>query len=248
MIRYDCSAVILDLDGVLVDSTALVERQWREWAAARGLEAEPFLRVCHGRRALETIRLAAPELDAEAEVAALMAGDQPAGDLEVRALPGAERLLSQLPDSAWAVATSGPRAAAIARLQAAGLPIPGILICAEDVVQGKPHPEVYLTAAARLGVAPADCLVIEDAPAGIEAARAGGIRVVALATTHEAATLPVEVCAVSLVDIHLGRIGPAEWGRQRLELLVIEIVRDRVPASFEQRRAPRASAGREPRG
>lgn len=247
MIRYDCSAVILDLDGVLVDSAALVEGQWRRWATARGLDPEPFLRVCHGRRALETIRLVAPQLDAEAEVAALMADEQ-AADAEVRALPGAQRLLSQLPESTWAVATSGSRAAASARLAAAGLPLPRIMICADDVVQGKPHPEVYLTAAAALDAAPSDCLVIEDAPAGIEAARAGGMRVVALATTHEAATLPVEVCAVSLADIHVGRIGPADWGRQRLELLVIEIVRDRVPASFEQRRALRAPAGREPRG
>jgi sugar-phosphatase len=247
MIRFDCSAVIFDLDGVLVDSAALVERQWRRWAAARGLQAEPFLRVCHGRRALETIRLAAPELDAELEVAALMADDQPA-EADVRALPGAMRLLGQLPDSAWAVATSGPRNAATTRLRAAGLPVPRTMICAEDVSEGKPHPEVYLNAAAALGAAPADCLIVEDAPPGIEAARAAGMPVIGLATTHEAATLPVEVCAASLADIHLGRIGPADWGRQRLELLVIEIVRDRVPASFEPRRAPRASAEREPRG
>ncbi len=247
MRRFDCSAVILDLDGVLVDSTALVEEQWRRWAAARGLEAEPFLRVCHGRRALETIALAAPHLDAEAEVAALAAHSDPAGP-GLRALPGAARLLEQLPPGTWAVATSGPRDTAIGRLRRARLPVPQVMICAEDVQQGKPHPEVYRRAAMALGVLPGDCIVIEDAPAGVEAARAAGMTPIGLATTHDPAHLPVEICAASLADVHLGRIGPEEGSRLRLELLVIEIARDQAPASFEPRRALRASAGREPRG
>ncbi len=247
MRRLDCSAVILDLDGVLVDSTALVEGQWRRWAASRGLPPEPFLRVCHGRRALETIRLVAPHLDAEAEVAAL-AGDQAASAGNPRALPGAGRLLDQLPADTWAVATSGPRAVAGERLRRAGLPVPAVMICAEDVQQGKPHPEVYQRAAMTLGASPAECVVIEDSPAGIEAARAAGMTPIGLATTHEPAELPVELCAASLADVHLGRIGPEEGDRLRLELLVIEIARDPVPASFEPRRALRASAGREPRG
>jgi mannitol-1-/sugar-/sorbitol-6-phosphatase len=246
MRRFDCSAVILDLDGVLVDSTALVEDQWRRWAAARGLQPEPFLRICHGRRALETIRLAAPQLDAEAEVAALPADTEPGA--EIRALAGAARLLDQLPPGTWAVATSGSRAAATLRLRRAGLPVPPVMVCAEDVKQGKPHPEVYQRAAMALEVSPTDCLVIEDAPAGIEAARAAGMTAIGLATTPEPAELPVDVCAGSLADVHLGRIGPEERGRLRLEVLVIEVARDRVPASFEPRRALRASAGREPRG
>jgi sugar-phosphatase len=247
MIRLDCTAVIFDLDGVLVDSAALVERQWRRWAAARGLLPEPFLRVCHGRRAVETIRIAAPHLDAEAEVAALGADIEPA-ESDIRALPGAMRLLSQLPPAGWAVATSGNRAGAAVRLRAAGLPAPQVMICAEDVAQGKPHPEVYQRAAAALGAAPSDCVVVEDAPPGIEAAHAAGMLAIGLATTHQPATLSVEVCATSLADVHLGRVGPEERGRQRLELLVIEMARDRAQASFEPRRAPRASAGREPRG
>lgn len=247
MIRFDCSAVIFDLDGVLVDSAAFVERQWRRWAGVRGLQVEPFLRVCHGRRAVETIQLAAPELDAEAEVAALAATEE-SSESGLRALPGALRLLSQLPAGSWAVATSGPRAAAGARLDAAELPMPAVMICAEDVARGKPDPEVYQRAAAALGVLPADCIVIEDASPGIEAARAAGMVPIGLATTHPVSTLPVEVCAVSLADIHLGRVGPEERGHARLELLVIEIVRDRLPASFEPRRGPRVPAGREPRG
>ena len=175
MRRFDCSAVLLDLDGVLVDSTALVEGQWRRWAAARGLRPEPFLRICHGRRALETIRLAAPHLDAEAEVAALISEGDSAASADLRALPGARRLVDQLPAGTWAVATSGTHATAAERLRRAGLPAPAVMICAEDVQQGKPHPEVYQRAAMALGASPGECIVIEDSPAGLEAARAAGM-------------------------------------------------------------------------
>jgi sugar-phosphatase len=178
-----CSAVLFDLDGVLVDSTGYVERQWRDWATRRGLEAEPFLRVCHGRRAVETIRLAAPQLDAEAEVARF---PEFVADEEVRldAQPGARQLLQGLPGGLWAVVTSGIRASAARRMREAGLPAPRVLVGAEDVEHGKPNPEGYLLAADRLDVAPAGCIVIEDAPAGLEAARAAGMRTLALASTH----------------------------------------------------------------
>ncbi len=245
MMRFECSAVIFDLDGVLVDSAAFVEQQWRRWAAARGVGAEPLLRVCHGRRAVETIRLAAPHLNAEAEAALLAADEQSLGP-DLRALPGAARLLTQIPAPSWAVATSGTRAAASARLRRAGLPVPAVLIAAEDVAHGKPNPEVYQRAAMALGVPPADCLAVEDAPPGIESARAAGMLAIGVATTHSHAALAVEACAASLVDIHLGRVEPEEHGRRRLELLVIEIGRDRVPAGLEPRRAPRGSAAREP--
>jgi HAD superfamily hydrolase (TIGR01509 family) len=160
MKRFECSAVLFDLDGVLVDSTAYVEQQWRRWASARGLRPEPFLRVCHGRRALETIRMAAPDLDAEAEVKAFV----PVEDAETTPmgpLPGAVRLLDTLPKRSWAVATSGVRRIATARLRRAGLPVPPVLVCAEDVTRGKPSPDAYLLAARELGVSPPDCLVVE---------------------------------------------------------------------------------------
>jgi sugar-phosphatase len=249
MRRFDCSAVLLDLDGVLVDSTALVEGQWRRWAAARGLQPEPFLQICHGRRALETIRLAAPHLDAEAEVAALISEGDSAASADLRALPGARRLVDQLPAGTWAVATSGTRATAAERLRRAGLPASAVMICAEDVQQGKPHPEVYHRAAMALGAPPGECIVLEDSPAGLEAARAAGMIAIGVTTTHEAAELPAaDLYAASLADVHLGRIGPEDSPRLRLELLVIELARDPVPASFEPRRALRASVGREPRG
>jgi len=221
MKRFDCSAVVFDLDGVLVDSTAYVEQQWRRWATSRGLRPEPFLRVCHGRRALETIRMAAPHLDAEAEVRAFVpleeSGSEPLGPL-----PGALRLVTALPAGTWAVATSGGRAVATSRLRRAGLPIPPVLVCAEDVARGKPSPDAYLLAARSLGCPPEQVLVVEDAPAGIQAARTAGMAIIGLTTTHSAVQLDADACAASLIGVHLGRVNRAADGRDRLELLVVE--------------------------
>jgi mannitol-1-/sugar-/sorbitol-6-phosphatase len=222
MRRFECSAILFDLDGVLVDSTSYVEEQWRAWASAKGLAAEPFLQVCHGRRAVETIRLAAPQLDAEAEVAAFQP-DQGATQQPIAPVPGAARLLETLPAGSWAVATSGTRRTASERLRQAGLPIPGVLVCAEDVLQGKPSPEVYLLAAAGLAVDPADCIVIEDAPAGIQAARAADMRVIGLTTTHPPELLPADACTGSLVGVHLGRIDCNTSRSRALELLVLDL-------------------------
>jgi sugar-phosphatase len=221
MRRFECSALIFDLDGVLVDSARVVEQQWRRWAGARGLRAEPFLRVCHGRRAVETIRLAAPHLDAEAEVAAF----GPAEDADTESIgpvAGAARLLGALPPESWGVVTSGTRAPAAARITRAGLPLPRVLVCAEDVSRGKPHPDAYLLAAARLAAAPDECLVVEDAPAGVEAARAAGMRVVGLTTTHRADELGADALAATLAGVYLGRVDRAADGRQRLEIFVVE--------------------------
>ncbi|HEX5387428.1 MAG TPA: HAD-IA family hydrolase [Gemmatimonadales bacterium] len=181
--RIECSAVLFDLDGVLVDSTAYIERQWREWAAGRGLDPAPFLRVCHGRRALETIRLAAPRLNAEAEVARFRE-QVVESDPVLDAVPGAAALVRSLPPGTWAVVTSGSATSARRRLCAAGLPLPAVLVSADDVRHGKPSPEGYLRAAERLGVPASACVVIEDAPPGVEAARAGGMVVIALVGTY----------------------------------------------------------------
>ena len=221
MKRFECRAVLFDLDGVLVDSTSYIEEQWRRWAKSKGLAAEPFLRVCHGRRALETIQLAAPHLDAAAEVAAFVPDEAGNGNA-LKPVEGASRLLQTLPMGSWAVATSGTRTAATERLTEAGLPIPAVLVCAEDVVHGKPSPDVYLMAAAGVGVSPADCVVVEDAPAGIQAARSAGMGVVALTTTHRPEDLAADAYASSLAGIHLGRIERHARGPHFLELLVLE--------------------------
>jgi sugar-phosphatase len=212
--------MLFDLDGVLVDSTGYVEQQWRRWATAKGLEPEPFLKVCHGRRALETIRLAAPHLDAEAEVAAFRPDDAGWAGRSLGPVAGAQALLARLPVGSWGVATSGTRLVAKERLERAGLPVPAVLVCAEDVLHGKPSPDVYLMAALSLGVAPADCLVIEDAPAGIEAARSAGMKVIALTTTHQIAELEADAHAATLAGIHLGRLQHDSSRSLLIELLV----------------------------
>ena len=203
MKRFECRALLFDLDGVLVDSTSYIEHQWCRWAILKGLAPEPFLKVCHGRRAVETIRLAAPELDAEAEVATFVR-DESDDAIPLVPLSGAVQLLGTLPPRSWAVATSGPKAGAVERLVRAGLPVPEVLIGAEDVQHGKPSPDVYLRAAGKLGVAPADCVVVEDTPPGVEAGRAAGMPVIALITTHSAEQLAqADVRANSLAFIQV---------------------------------------------
>jgi mannitol-1-/sugar-/sorbitol-6-phosphatase len=222
MKRFECTALLFDLDGVLVDSTAYVEQQWRRWAHAKGLQPEPFLRVCHGRRAVETIRLAAPHLDAEAEVAGLTPSEDDSSPEILGPLAGASQLLGLLPEESWAVATSGNRQLAVSRLRRAGLPVPRVLICAEDVTQGKPSPDAYLLAAHHLGVSPAQCIVVEDAPAGVQAAHAAGMSAIGLTTTHTVEQLGADACALSLAMVHVGRIDRDGQGRQRFEVLVVE--------------------------
>jgi sugar-phosphatase len=216
--RFECRAILFDLDGVLVDSTRYVEEQWRRWAIGRGLQPEPFLRVCHGRRALETIRLAAPHLDAEAEVAAFRPDESE--DVQLAPVDGAAGLLEMLPAGTWAVATSAPRRDATKRLLQAGLPVPDVLVCAEDVLRGKPGPDVYLKAAAGLAVAAPDCLVIEDAPAGVEAARAAGMKVLAVTTTHRAEELPADACVPTLRGVQLATAEQNNHREWTLELLL----------------------------
>lgn len=190
MQALSCRAILFDMDGVLVDSTACVERHWYAWAGQHDLDGELIMAISHGQRTIDTMYAVAatPGLDLEEE--ARVFERREAEDLEgIVALPGALDLVSALPPESWAIVTSATRGMATARLEAVGLPIPRAFVTAEEVSQGKPHPEGYLKAASLLGVEPQDCLVIEDAPAGIQAARAGGIRVLALTTTFPAAKL-----------------------------------------------------------
>jgi mannitol-1-/sugar-/sorbitol-6-phosphatase len=181
--RLSCQAILFDLDGVLVDSTASIEESWRMWAARHGLDPSVVLRVAHGRRAVEIVRLVAPHLDAGTEMAELTAYEARI-TLGLTAAPGARALIEQLPPSCWAVVTSGVRAVAEHRLRTVGLTIPPVMVCADEVVHGKPDPEGFLAAAARLRVSPPACVVVEDAPAGLEAAHAGGMSAVAVTSTH----------------------------------------------------------------
>src|SRR5947208_2322614 len=183
-----CRAILFDLDGVLVDSRECIELIWHAWAAERGLDPADFLRVAHGRRIAETLRLVAPQLDASVEAAVLDAMEE-VETRGLRATPGAAALLRQLSEAQRAIVTSGSRAVATLRLRTAGLPIPDVFVTAGDVKQGKPYPEGYLMAAGRLGVAPSDCVVVEDSPPGVAAGKAAGMRVIALLTTYPTAAL-----------------------------------------------------------
>jgi sugar-phosphatase len=203
MPTFTCSAILFDLDGVLVDSTRSVERQWRIWAAEHNVNLDKLLEVAHGRRTSETIQLIAPHLDSHYDVNRIE-GREAADTEGVTVMPGARQLVRSLPDGLWGVVTSGTRLLATARLELAGIPIPGVLVTAEDVANGKPHPEPYQKGAGLLGVKPEDCIVIEDAPAGIQSARTAGARVIALASTYPASELSSANAVIeSLTDIRL---------------------------------------------
>ncbi len=183
-----CSAVLFDLDGVLVDSEPVVVRTWNRWAARHKLEIPDLVRRAHGRRSIETVREVAPQLDAEVEVRWLEGTETSDAD-GLAIMPGAAELFQAIPRERCAVVTSGGRALAEFRLGAIGLTPPTVLISAEDVQHGKPAPDGYLLAAVRLGAAPSECVVIEDTPAGIAAGRAAGATVLAVATTFPPAEL-----------------------------------------------------------
>ncbi len=188
MTIFRCAAILFDLDGVLVDSTGSVERQWRIWARERGIDENKVIAVAHGVRAIEVMRIVAPHLNAEAEVRKLES--QEAADHDgVAVMPGAPELVHSIPSGRWSVVTSGTRHLASARLRLAGIPVPKVMITADDVANGKPHPAPYLMGAELLGVNPDECLVIEDAPAGIQSAHAGGMKVIALSSTYPASAL-----------------------------------------------------------
>jgi sugar-phosphatase len=185
---FRCKAILFDLDGVLVDSAECVERTWRDWATHHSLDPQRVIALAHGRRTIETVQLVAPELSAEAELASLAASEATTSE-GVYEIAGAREFLELLPAGTWGVVTSGIRAVAEFRLRHARLPTPAVMICADEIARGKPDPEGYLNAAARLGRSPTDCIVIEDAPAGIEAAHAAGMRALAIASTYRPESL-----------------------------------------------------------
>jgi mannitol-1-/sugar-/sorbitol-6-phosphatase len=175
--------ILFDMDGVLISSTGADERCWLRWAKHHKMEGTFSLQSTHGRRALDTLRALRPDLDPVIEQRRLE--DYDAEDYSgLVILPGVEKLLASLPADRWTIVTSATTRLLEGRLQRAGLPIPKVLVPAERVANGKPHPEPYLAGAQLLGLAPADCLVIEDSPAGVASGKAAGCRVLAVLSSH----------------------------------------------------------------
>lgn len=178
--------LLFDMDGVLVSSIGSVERCWKRWAKLYHVPGAEEFQVPHGVRAVDIVRMLKPEFD-DAEIAEGLRviedmEIEDAGDLRV--LPGAKALLSSLPAERWAIVTSATRRLALARLSAAGLPIPARLIAGDMVERGKPDPEPYRRGAELLGMSPAECVVLEDAPSGVGAGLAAGSRVLGILSTH----------------------------------------------------------------
>jgi mannitol-1-/sugar-/sorbitol-6-phosphatase len=182
MTEVQCSALLFDLDGVLIDSTPAVARVWSRWALEHGFNPEETVARAHGRPSLTTVREYLPDADHEAENREVERRE--IEDLEgVIPLPGALELLASLPVERWTIVTSCTRPLAEVRIKAAGLPLPKKMITSNDITHGKPHPEPYLKGAALLGFPAAECVVLEDVPAGIRAGKASGARVIAFTTT-----------------------------------------------------------------
>jgi sugar-phosphatase len=202
-----CRAILFDLDGVLVDSRRCVEQVIREWARIRGLDPEPFLRIAYGRKTSDTLRIVAPGLDIDAEVAVLDRMEEGCTD-GLESIPGAAELVRSLPVGRWGIVTSGHRAVATLRLTEVGLPVPSVLVTGDEVSRGKPDPQPYLVGLQRLGFGSLECVVIEDAPAGIAAAQAAGIRVIGLRTTHTAGAMREADFQVQDLSRLLARVTP----------------------------------------
>jgi sugar-phosphatase len=196
-------ALLFDLDGVLIDSAPAYRAAWKEWAEIYQVDEEAIWRDAHGRRPDDIIRRVRPEgklAEALQSFDRLLGGGAAQG---VSPLPGALDLLAHLHVGEWAIVTSGRRRHVQSMLSQAEIPIPSVLVCGDDTAEGKPNPECFLLAAERLQVQSSRCIVVEDAPAGIKAARAAGMTPVAVATTHR----PEELVAAERVFASLTNAG-----------------------------------------
>jgi sugar-phosphatase len=217
MSTFTCSAILFDLDGVLLDSTRVSAAQYTRWALENRLDPDYVMRSAHGVRTVEVIRRVAPHLDAVAETKKIE--DREAAADGIVPIPGALALLNSIPRGRWAVVTSGTRFLAVTRMQKFGIPVPEILVTADDVTQGKPDPEPYKRGAELLHISPAECVVIEDAPAGIRSAHGAGMKVISLPSTYPVSELHEADAIVSgLGDITVTLNGAGGEGKMTLSL------------------------------
>lgn len=211
MPSFHCSAILFDLDGVLIDSTRVVAAQYTRWALENSLDPDEVMKAAHGVRTVEVIRRVAPHLDAEAETKIIEEREAAADGIVP--IPGAVALLNSIPQGRWCVVTSGTRYLATTRMRKFGIPIPNILVTADDVNNGKPDPEPYRKGAELLKANPADCIVFEDAPAGIRSAHAAGMKVISLPSTYPASELhEADVIVAGLSEITVSLNGAGSTG------------------------------------
>jgi sugar-phosphatase len=210
-------AILFDLDGTLIESMGTIERHTRMWAARNGLDPELTLTAWHGRRDADVIAEFLPpeQVDAELQWMRELSCRDTAG---VTAASGTHRLLAALPKGSWGIVTSGERDVAVCRLAAAGLPRPRVLVTADDVDRGKPNPEGYLSAARKLAVPPARCLVFEDAISGIQAAHRAGMQAVLLGDEAHSSTKTWGIASFKNVEL-AGPVGP---GSRALHLTFVD--------------------------
>ena len=184
----ETKGLLFDMDGVLISSIASVNRCWRRWAAHYGVPDAENMEISHGTRAVDIMKMLRPDFtDADLAAGLRLIEDMEIDDIaDLQVLPGVRALLGSLPPERWTIVTSATRRLLLGRLKAAGLPFPEQLIAADDVVNGKPHPEPYMKGAALLGFAPEQCIVVEDAPTGVGAGVAAGSHVLGVLGTHAA--------------------------------------------------------------
>lgn len=191
LIQIRCKGLLFDMDGILVSSLGAVERAWTRWAQMRGVDPAYACSIAHGCLGVDTVARLRPDLDPVAEDR-IIEGMEIKDTAGITPLPGVLALLSSLPPDRWTVVTSATQELARVRLGAGSIPAPARIITAECITHGKPHPEPYLAGAMLLGLAPEDCVVFEDAPAGAKAGRTAGCTVLATTFSH-----PVEALAAA---------------------------------------------------
>lgn len=206
-IRLHADAVLLDMDGTLVNSDAVVERCWSRWAARHGLDPAVVLGVVHGRQGHMTMAELLPDRPMEQNVAenAVLLAEETADTDGIVPVEGAGALLAALAGRPHALVTSASEGLARTRMAAAGLPMPGVAVTAEQVAASKPDPSGFLKAAAELGCAPDRCVVFEDAAVGVAAGRSAGMRVIGVGP--RAAALPVTVHVATLAEVRIEDAG-----------------------------------------
>ncbi len=206
--------ILFDMDGVLVSSIGSVNRCWRRWAALYNVPNAESYEVPHGTRAIDIIKELRPDID-PAEGLRVIEDMEIADTEDLKVLPGVKALLESLPIDRWAIVTSATHRLLVGRLAVAGLPVPERLISADSVVNGKPHPEPYMRGAALLGLDPADCVVVEDAPSGVGAGKAAGCRVLGVLSSHR------------VEELH-----EADWVTTGLDAVTVRTMEDRLEFEF----------------